>query len=242
MYIAITRPKERSEDTVKLVEAQGWKALIVPTIEIVPMGREKILAAIGKLEGYDWLVLTSASGAAIMHEHFGDVLKKVSIAAIGKKTKEFLEAKGVNVSIVPKEYKAENLAEVLIKHGIENKKILVARASIGREVLIEELRKLAKVVVVPLYDTVLPKNTSEIKKFKTALKNGKVDAIIFTSSQAAKNFFELIDKNLAQKLSELKVCAIGPITAQTLREFGVRVDVMPEEYTVEACLRELKRL
>lgn len=242
LRVAITRPRERSEDTIKLVEAHGWEALVVPTIEIAPRSKKEILAAVGKLEDYDWLVLTSASGAAIMHELSGSALKKISIAAIGKKTKEFLEAKGIKVALVPREYKAENLADALIEKGVENKKILVARASIGREVLVEELKKVAKVVEVPLYDTFLPMNTSEIKKFNHALKSGRVDAIIFTSSQAAKNFFKLIGKNSAQKLSEPKICAIGPITAQTLREFGARVDVMPSEYTVEACLRELERL
>lgn len=240
LRVAITRPKERSEDTVKLVAAHGWEALILPTVEIAPRSKKEIIAAVGRLENYDWLVLTSASGAAIMHRHFGGELKKIKIAAIGKKTGDFLEAKGIKVSLVPKEYKAENLAEALIGAGVEDKKILVARASIGREVLVEELKKHARVIEAPLYDTVLPKSTKEIKKFKNELKNGRVDAIVFTSSQAAKNFFKLIDKDSARKLSELKICAIGPITAQTLRELGVRVDVMPKEYTVEACLKGLQ--
>lgn len=232
MRVAITRPKERAEDTIKLVEKRGWSAVIVPTVEIVP----RKLASVD-LSSYDWLVITSASGAVIMHEHFGDALKKIKIACIGPKTREVLERRGVKVALIPKEYRTEVLAEELIKKA-GGKRILVARASTGREVLIERLKAAADVTEVPLYDTTMPEK-SLLEAFSKSLEKGETDAIIFTSSQAVKNFFRAIDE---KKIEKLKVCAIGPITAQTLASMGIRVDAVPKEYTVEACLDALEGL
>lgn len=234
MRVAITRPKERAEDTIKLIKRRGWEAVVIPAVEIVPRDKKEILSAVGKVEDYDWLVLTSSTGVELMHKHFGGSLKKVKIAAIGAKTKEVLEKRGIKVDLIPKEYKAENLAEEMIKKGIEGSHILVARAAIGREVLVEELKRHARVTEVALYDTEMPKNVSGVE----ALKG--VDAVIFTSSQSVRNLHAAFGEKLKKTIKNAKICAIGPITAGTLKELGIRVDVMPEEYTVEACLEALK--
>ncbi|MEE8167829.1 MAG: uroporphyrinogen-III synthase [Candidatus Hydrothermarchaeales archaeon] len=239
MRVAITRPKERSEETIKLVRNRGWEAIIVSAIEIIPRVKEEILKGVGKLEDYDWLVLTSAFGADIMLEYFGSKLGQVGIAVIGPKTKDALETAGIKVELIPKEYEAEALARELAERA-KGKKILVARAAIGREVLVEELRKVAQVVEVPLYDTEMPKDASGIEEFAMALDAGEIDAVIFTSSQTASNLFEVLGGEFSRKLSKVKVCAIGPKTAETLQGFGVEVDITPNEYTVGACLDALQ--
>ncbi len=236
--VAITRPVERSEDTVRLVEERGWEAVIVPAIEIVPRADLPDI----RLKDFDWLVITSASGAAIIYERFGDGLKDIRIAVIGPKTREVFEKEGISVDLMPRKYRAEDLAEELLKIGIRDKKILVARASIGREVLVDELKKQASVDEIVLYDTLMPKNKEPIRAFGHALENGKIDAVIFTSSRTVKNLFELAGGSLKENLRDVKICAIGPITAKTLVELGVRPDFVPEEYTVRACLDALEEV
>jgi uroporphyrinogen III methyltransferase/synthase len=233
MRIAITRPKERAEDTIRMVEEKGWEAVIIPAVEIVPRDKEEVLAKVGSLEDYDWLVLTSASGAEIMHGYFGEEMERAKIAVIGPKTKEVLEKKGLEVELIPKEYKAENLAGELISRGIEGKRIIVARAAIGREVLVEELKRHARVVEVALYDTAMPRDTSVMEALQGT------DAVIFTSSQSVRNLYSVLGERLKEKLKDAKVCAIGPITAETLKGLGIRVDIVPKEYTVKACLEAL---
>ncbi|MFQ5975588.1 MAG: uroporphyrinogen-III synthase [Candidatus Hydrothermarchaeales archaeon] len=239
MRIAITRPRERSKDTIKLLEDRGEEAFIVPAIEIVPRQKNEVTKAVGSLESYAWLILTSASGAAIMLDYFGDDLKKIKIGVIGPKTKEILEKKGIEVALIPEEYKAENLADELIKQGIGGDNILIARASIGREVLVDKLKAVANVTNVHLYDTTAPKDTSEMQELSLKLEKNEIDAIIFTSSQTAKNLFEVVDPEKVQK-SGAKICAIGPITARTLQDFGIEVDIMPKKYTVKAALDALE--
>jgi uroporphyrinogen III methyltransferase/synthase len=236
LRVAITRPRERAEGTIELLKARGWEAVIVPTVEIKP--REGALRGVD-LRAYDWLILTSASGAEIAYEHFGEAMKGVKIACIGPKTAESLEKKGLRVAYMPEKYAAGSLARGLLSL-VEGGKILVARASIGRDILVQELRKKAEVTEVPLYDTVMVSDTSGIEAFSKLLDKDSIDAIIFTSSQAAKNLLSSLSKAKLRKLDEITVCAIGPITAAALRERDIGVDVMPEEYTVKACLDEIE--
>lgn len=240
MRIAITRPRERSKDTIRLIEDRGWEALIIPSIEIVPRPKNEVKAAIGSLESYAWLILTSASGAAIMLDYFGDALKKTRIAVIGPKTKELLDQRGIAVALMPTEYRAENLADELLKQDIKDKNILIARASIGREVLVDKLKATANVTNIHLYDTKAPENKDKMQKLSQELEKKQIDAIIFTSSQAAKNLLEEVDSKTVTK-SGAKICAIGPITAKTLEEYGIKVDTMPKEYTVKATLDALEK-
>lgn len=238
MRVAVTRPRERAESTVKLIEARGWEALIVPTVEIKP--RKRALEGVD-LRSFDWLVLTSASGAEIVHQHFGEALKSIKIACIGPKTAEALGKMGLKEAYMPVKYDAGSLAKGLLSK-VKGSKILVARASIGRDILVQELRKKALVTEIALYDTVMTTDITGIEAFTEFLDKGEVNAVIFTSSQAAKNLLASLNKDKVPKLQRATVCAIGPITAATLRNLGVRVDVMPEEYTVKACLDEIEKL
>jgi len=240
LRIAITRPRERSKDTIRLIEDRGWEALIIPSIEIIPRPKNEVKIAIGSLESYDWLILTSASGASIMLDYFGDSLKKTKIAVIGPKTKELLEQKGIAVALMPTEYQVENLADELLKQDIKDKNLLIARASIGREVLIDKLKATANVTNIHLYDTKAPENTDTMQKLSQELEKKQIDAIIFTSSQATKNLLKEVDPEIILK-SGAKICAIGPITAQTLEEYGIKVDTIPKEYTVKATLIALEK-
>ena len=238
--IAVTRPLERSRETIEQIEGRGHKAMIVPAVSIVPVLREEVKDMVGELSDYDWLVLSSASGADVMHRYFGSELKGIKIAVIGPKTAKFLQDRGIDVEIIPKEYRAEKLAKEMIGAGIDGEKILVARADIGREVLITELKKHADVTEVTIYRTIMPCDKTPMREMLSALEKEKITAVIFTSSQNVKNMFESLDKErLTEGLKKTKVCAIGPITAKTLEEKGVNVDVMPEEYTVEACLEAI---
>ncbi|NOZ77151.1 MAG: uroporphyrinogen-III synthase, partial [Euryarchaeota archaeon] len=127
-------------------------------------------------------------------------------------------------------------AEELKAQGIEGKRILVARASSGREVLVRELRKMADVREVQLYDTAVPGDEGPMRRFLKELREGRIDAVVFTSGQTVRNFFTVLGDDLAEALNAVKVCAIAPVTKKALEERGVRGVMMPRVYTIEACL------
>jgi uroporphyrinogen-III synthase len=239
LRVAITRPREKAGETLALCSTRGWDALIVPTVELRP--RKKALEGID-LKDFDWLVLTSSSGAEMALKHYKDKAKKVKIACIGPKTAAEVMRRGYQVAFTPTKYEAGALAEELLRKGAEGKRILVARASTGREVLVRLLGTRAEVKEVSLYDTSMVRDTRGIEEFVKALEEGKLDAIIFTSSQAAKNLLSALDDEKKALIGNLRVCAIGPITASALRRGGIKVDAVPQEYTVKGCLDELENL
>ena len=62
-----------------------------------------------------------------------------------------------------------------------------------------------------------------------------MDLLTFTSSATVHNFAALVGKEKFQELArKAVVAAIGPITAATLKEYGITPQVQPEEYTIPA--------
>jgi uroporphyrinogen III methyltransferase/synthase len=109
--------------------------------------------------------------------------------------------------------------------------ILLPRAAVGREVLPEALQDAgARVDVVTTYQTVLPDNIDRGKL--AAMLAGSGDCIAFTSPSTIKNLAKLFDTHdLGKTLSDIVVACIGSITADTAIEYGLRVDIMPQQTT-----------
>jgi uroporphyrinogen-III synthase len=84
-------------------------------------------------------------------------------------------------------------------------------------------------------------------KFYKDLTNGQIDAILFGSGLSAKNIFKMLtEKTTIQQLQKLltekiTIIAIGPTTAQALRELDIKVDVIPENYMFEEALSALSK-
>ena len=236
--VAITRPEQRKEETLKIAAKLSIPCIVVSSIEIKPKNEKEIKKI--DLRKFDWLVLTSAIGAEIAYDIFGEELKKTKIAVIGEKTKEKLESFGIKVSLTAKEYVAESLAEEL-KKVAKGEKILVARAEKARKVLVEELKKVAEVKEIKLYQSSFPEDKESMEKLKELLNEDKIGAIIFTSSEAAKNLIKFLGDNYIEKINKTITCAIGPITKKTLESFGIKVKAMPQKYTVEEAFRKVKK-
>ncbi len=139
------------------------------------------------------------------------------------------------------EYVAESLVEALETQVAAGERILLARAKVARDVIPTSLRELgAKVDVVEVYETVLPESSR--KQLEEILSvSPKPYAITFTSSSTAKNFVDLIGEEKAHSslLDGVKLVSIGPVTSDTLRELGLRVDAEAPEYTIPGLLEAL---
>ncbi|RTZ90996.1 MAG: hypothetical protein DSY91_05695 [Deltaproteobacteria bacterium] len=103
----------------------------------------------------------------------------------------------------------------------------------------ETLRKRGHhVEVVPVYETVMEEPDPEVKG---AILSGEVDLVTFTASSTVHNFVEIMGgREGIQGLPEtLRVASIGPITSQTLREYGLPVHVEAPVYTIDDLIREI---
>lgn len=237
--VLVTRAREQSSDFKAMLAELGADCIEFPTIGISPPPSWDLLdSAVARLSNYDWVIFTSVNGVRFFMERirFAGLdcreLKGVRIAAIGPKTAESLEGYGLRPDLVPDEYRAESILAGLAGSGVAGKSFLMPRAMVARDVLPESLRdRGATVDVVPAYQTVLPSARSE--EILGLLSRGEIDCLTFTSSSTVSNFFSLFKKEeILPCLEHPVIACIGPITAETARKFGLRVDVMPAEYTI----------
>jgi uroporphyrinogen-III synthase len=245
--ILATRAEEQSQDLVAILESVGAVPILFPTIRIVPLDDNRELdARLQNLRDYDWVIFTSVNGV----RHVFDRLKtlglparafdNLKVAAIGPATEALLHQHGLVVSLRPDEYIAEAIVAALLARGpVTGKRFLLLRVDIARAVLREQLAAHGAIVdEIAVYQTAL--GQPEAAAYE-ALRAG-VDAITFTSSSTVRHFFDLLGDEAGQIASGSVVACIGPITAQTAREMGLRVDVVAREYTIPGLVTALTDL
>jgi uroporphyrinogen III methyltransferase/synthase len=240
--ILITRAKEQAKEFSNLLEGHGAEVIAYPTIEITqPQNWGPLDKAIERLETYDWVIFTSVNGVRFFTQRLKEkgaditVLGREKICAIGPRTQGELEKMGLTVSFIPQEYRAEGIIEGLKARGIKEQKILLPRARGARKILPEALQEAGAVVdEVAVYQAVKPSKSNE--SLASILKKG-VDVAAFTSSSTVRNFMELLSDKSA--LNGVKVAVIGPITAETVRSYGVEPHITPQEYTIPALVEAI---
>lgn len=238
--LVVTRARTQAGELSERLETLGAAVVEFPTIETRPPEDFGPLdEAVRELDGFDWLVFTSVNGVeAFLNRlrHHGMDLRAVprgaKVAAIGPATADSLSAAGLRVDVVPREYRAEALLEEIAAGSLAGKRVLIPRARVAREVLPERLREAgAEVVVPPAYESV----PSAAGKGRLAglLETGEVDCVTFTASSTVENFVRAFGEEEARRLlAGVRVACIGPITAETARGYGVRVEVEASEYTI----------
>jgi len=237
--ILITRARKQSGEFATQLKKLGAEVIEFPTIEIVPPLRWKELdQAIDQLKSYDWIIFTSANGVHFFWQRLRETGKSnrlpssLKVCAIGPATANQLKERGVSVHYIPKEFIAEAILKGFEKMTIKGKRILLARAKKARDILPKGLRKMGvEIDVVEAYRTVKPKGGS--KRLKKLLTEGGIDVITFTSSSTVNHFAELLNKeDLKKLLKGIAIACIGPVTAKTAKEWGMKVQIQPKQYTI----------
>ena len=249
--VVITRALAQADDFAAELQSYGAKVILCPTIEISALDSyERLDEAIDHLYGYDWLVFTSVNGVDYFFQRLKARDRNTSdiddlrVCAIGEATAERLNDLHVHVDVIPEEFKAEGVFEALKNFvggtdGLRNINVLIPRASVARDYLPKALEESgARVDVVPAYRTSLPRNLDRGRM--AAMLSGGADCIAFTSSSTVRNLAQLFDtQDLSEALAGVVIACIGDITATTAAEFGLRVEIQPDEFTIPALARSI---
>ena len=248
--IVVTRPRSQASRLRTELEALGACVIELPTIEIVPPeSYEQLDAALCDLSRYQWLIVTSTNTARVLSERLAGLgieladFSEVRVVAVGSATATALREAGFRVDLVPPTYVAESVVDVL-RDKVDGARVLLARAAAARDVIPDELRRLAAAVdVVDAYRTVIPEESAGLVR-GIFVNTPMPDAVTFTSSSTATNFFQLLEKaEICSVPLGVRALSIGPITSATLRELGWEPAVEAEQHDVdglvEATLRAL---
>ena len=251
--VVVTRTRDQASELLNLLENYGAECIEYPTISLEKVDSYEILdRALAEIDSYHWVLFTSINAVDYffnrLFEQGKDVrdLKGPKVAAVGRVTAEALAGRGIKADLLPDEFTGDGLAETLISEGVTGLHILIPRALKAREILPERLSDAgAEVTVAPVYQNVLPKSSSgeQLKDdLCQALEEKSVDMLTFTSSSTVKNFVTLLDLNpdeLQKLMSGVAVATIGPITAKTAENYGLKPDVQPAEYTIPGLVESI---
>ena len=124
--------------------------------------------------------------------------------------------------------------------GLKGLNFLIPRAAVARDYLPTALEQAgARCDVVTAYRTVQPDGLDR-GRVSAMLAGGAADCIAFTSSSTVRNLAQLFDThNLSEVLGGVAIACIGDITASTAGEYGLRTDILPDEFTVPALARAI---
>ncbi|MBR3622875.1 MAG: uroporphyrinogen-III synthase, partial [Selenomonadaceae bacterium] len=245
--ILVTRARAQASALTEKLEELGARVTEAPVIKIAEPSDnyQKLDNALSRINGYSWIIFTSVNGV----RHFFARLQKAKldsralhnakIAAIGTATAAELLVYGIVADLCPDEFRAEGIIDALNGKVNESDNILIPRAEVARETLADSLKDFgAKVEVAAAYKTVEDEQNGE--KLREKLLSGEIDVVTFTSSSTVKNFVKLIGG--AELLQNVKTACIGPVTAETLKNYGVTADVVAKEYTIPGLVEVLREL
>ncbi|MGE5398654.1 MAG: uroporphyrinogen-III C-methyltransferase [Chitinophagales bacterium] len=245
MRIVVTRSRAQSSRLIRELETLGAQVLEFPTIALKPIDDPNIKDNLNQLSSYSWLIFTSVNGVneflRQVWEKGYDIrdLKGPRICAIGPATAAALAEKGIRVDVVPPEYRAEAVVEALTGRLSSGDKVLIPRAKNAREVLPVRLEKLgARVDELIIYEATT-ENIIDDEDYQS-VKTGEFDMITFTSSSTVKNFVRMLGQEVVDSLKgRIRTACIGPITAASVREAGLDVDIVADEYTIDGLVQAL---
>jgi len=246
MKVLITRPRAQADDFADKLRSAGFEPIFFPVIEIHPIENNVALdQALKKLDRYAWVVFTSVNAVEIVFDRvpsspFGRQGEGVRVAAIGSKTAEALQVRGVTPDFVPEEFVAEAILPGL--GNLRGKWILIPRAEIARKELPEAISKAGGIAHEIVVYRTLP---AEIDMDGlNALKSG-VDIVTFTSASTVENFVAVARKNQLDPLNlpnnPIFAC-IGPITEQAARSEGFENIVVAKEYTTDGLIEAITNM
>ena len=244
--VVVTRAREQASGLAQELVQLGADVIQCPTIEISPLpDYAELDAAIDRLSEYAWLIFTSVNGVRWFWKRLeaagkdSRALGLCRVAAIGPATAEALEARGIRPDFIPERYVAEGVVEGLLARGkVDGVRMLLPRAAKAREVLPDELRKAgARVDVISAYETIPAAARKD--EVLERMRAGTLDCVTFGSSSTVENFLSLIPAETLRAHPDVRLAAIGPVTAKTLEAHGLPCHIMPEEYTIPALVQAL---
>ena len=234
--VLVPRTKDQAGEMSERLTSYGALPVEVPTIAVEPPRSPAQMerAVKGLVDGrFQWVVFTSTNAVRAVWEKFGEfgldarAFSGVKIACVGESTADRVRAFGISPELVPAgEQSSLGLLDDFPPYDSifdPVNRVLLPRADIATETLAEGLRERGwEIEDVTAYRTVRaappPAHTREM------IKTGGFDAVCFTSSSTVRNLVGIAGKPHARTI----IACIGPKTAETAAEFGLRVDVQPD--------------
>ncbi|MBW3602303.1 MAG: uroporphyrinogen-III C-methyltransferase [Actinobacteria bacterium] len=235
--VLVPRTRQQAGELSRRLAALGAEPVEAPTIAIEPtrdrQGLRRRLRELGD-GAFDWVAFTSANGVRAVSAEFDEMgadarlFAPTAIAVVGPGTADAVRRAGLRPDLVPPRYTTAGLAEAMVA-GAPPASALLPRADIATPTLARGLRDAGwRVTEVEAYRTVAVRDLDP--GVRRRLEDGDVDVIAFPSSSTVRNFVDLLGGQVDDRV---RVAAIGPVTAGTCVERGLRVDAVARPHDLD---------
>ena len=243
--VLVTRPRELVSAMALKLRRQGAEVLELPAIATRAIPDNQALeAALDRLESYQWIAFTSPTGVRFFFEALRAAKKDVRslgnirVAAIGQGTRKALEERGILADLMPEVYDGASLGAALASACQPGDRILLPRAALGNQEILEALagRPDVQVEDVATYETYYPRQ--EVIDQRKKVEEGELDFAVFTSASTVRGFAQA-----APELDFRKVTAacIGRQTREAALKLGMEA-YMAKEATMDSLVELVAEL
>ena len=231
--VLVPRTKDQAGALSEQLTAYGAIPVEVPTIAVEPPRTPQAMdrAIRGLVSGrFAWIAFTSTNAVKAVREKIEELsldaraLAGVKVACVGEATAAAVRAWGISPELVPSgEQSSEGLLADWPRYDPTYdalERVFLPRADIATETLAAGLTELGwQIDDVTAYRTV--RAAPPPADIREAIKTGGFDAVLFTSSSTVRNLVGIAGKPHTSSI----IAVIGPQTAKTAGELGLRVDV-----------------
>jgi uroporphyrinogen III methyltransferase/synthase len=243
--VLVPRTRQQASELSERLRALGAEPVEAPTIRVEPTDDpETLRAALASMAdgAHDWVVFTSANAVQAVWEQVevlgvdARLFARVLLAAVGSGTAAALARHGLRADLVPPRATTAALADALIASG-DPGRVLLPRADLATPVLHETLAGAGwKVEEVEAYRT-LPAESLD-PAVRERILDGDIDVLAFASSSTVANLVDLLGQTPP---ASARVATIGPVTSQTCRDLGIRVDAEADPHDLDGLVAAVLR-
>ena len=245
--VLVTRSRTQASRMCQLLEDAGAIAVELPAIAIAPPADLGPLDdAVSRLSTFGWVIFASVNAVESVFGRLAALGRDARafgaarVGAIGPTTATTLQRRGIRPDFTSSRSVSSAALEELAAHDWTGIPVLLPAADIGRDELAEGLARLGACVErATAYRTITPPNAAQLAR--DAFADG-IDIVTFTSSSTVRNLVTQLEEDSGpgrQALSGSLVACIGPVTAGTALELGLRVDIEAKEHTVDGLMEAL---
>ncbi|RDU24551.1 uroporphyrinogen-III C-methyltransferase [Anaerosacchariphilus polymeriproducens] len=229
--VLVTRPKDLISSMAEKLRQNGAEVIELPSIFTERIEKnQKLKNAFEHIHEYQWLVLTSPTGANVFFQELKEAeldirkLHHLKIAVIGSGTQKVLEEKGLFADLIPEVFDGVSLGNQLAKNCQSGEKVMLPRASLGGKELVEELEK-ANIIVDDIATYVTKYQTQDFYQSAVKFDEGEIDCVVFTSASTVRGFVNSVE---GIDFSKVKAACIGKQTKAQADSYGMETYVAKE--------------
>jgi uroporphyrinogen-III synthase len=245
--IVLTRAKDQAVESIKALEDLGANVISFPTIKISSVNDVILDETLKEINNFNTIIFTSEN--AVKYFLIKLVELKVNFEAdnffvisIGEKTSTICELNNIKINFQPKKFISEELLLDLSNFDFLGKKIIVPCSSLSDLDQFKILEKFgAQITSIPIYENSTNDESSLLEEIEI-INKCTIDLFIFTSPSTFNGFVQIMKiENPKNYFTGKTIAVIGPVTEKALSNFGIKPDIIPDNYSMNFMIEEIKK-